>query len=161
MGQNRSHATEAAPSGLSLSTSVYLSGFLQPVNRILRDVLGQDKPHINVTGLLGTGDADDLTTIPTPKGFTLRGEIPGVQVNLFGIMDITHLGLDIMGTRISSEGGYKYAYGFFGSGKIADASVDWYIMKLGKSYQITIVTQSDPWTNVGGITGMNVNNPFC
>ena len=154
----RSHATETAPSGLSLSTSVYLSGFLQPINTVLRDVLGQDKPHIDMTGLLGTGDIEVLTRVPTPKGFTLRGELPGVKVNLFGIMDITQLGLDIMGTRMGSKGGYKYAYGFFGSGKIADASVDWYIMKYGRSYHITIVTQSDTWTNVGGITGINVGN---
>lgn len=152
----RSKRTPTVPAGLTLATTIQLSGFLDPVNTVLRDVFHQKKPRINVSGLIST-QPDALKEVPAPSGFTLRGELPEVNINLFGVLDITNLGVSIMGRRKGSAGGYDYAYGFDGRGKIADIELDFSLSKDRDYYQIFLAMTGEIWKNVGGVVGINVS----
>ncbi|XHF96738.1 hypothetical protein AWENTII_000356 [Aspergillus wentii] len=143
--------------GLVVSTTVLFSGPLDFINALLRNVFGQEKPHLEFSGLLSTR-SDCLRRIPKPIGFTLRGVIPDMGVCILDVLKITNLGIDLTWIRRGSHGGYDDAYGFFGSGSIESVDVDWYISKYGDSYSLMIVTQSENWKDMGGIKGVDVDN---
>ncbi|KAM7219209.1 hypothetical protein V8F06_005378 [Rhypophila decipiens] len=147
---------------LSVHTTITLSGFLQPVNTLLRDVLGQKRPRIEVNGVLSTVPLPEcLTRVPQPLAFVLTGELPEVSVNLFGVLTITHIGIEVNGTRKSSAGGYRIGYGFFGRGRIsATTNVGWRISRFGEKWSISIHTESTSWTDVAGIDGVDLKDVF-
>jgi len=157
------YASHGRHAGLSLYTTVTLSGFLQPVNALLRDVLGQQRPRIDVSGRLSTVPLPEcLVRVPQPLGFTLTGELPDVSVNLFGLLTVTHIGIEVSGTRKSSAGDYDVGYGFFGTGRIsATTTVGWRIKKLGQMWSISIYTELTSWKNMAGIDGVDVSCSFC
>lgn len=147
--------------GLMLTTTIALSGVLQPVNLLLRDVFGQTTPHIDATALFGSAltASQCLTQVPQPLGFTLRGELPEVNIpDLFGVLTVTYIGVDVTGRRLGSSGGYELGYGFFGRGHVSDATqVEWNINKFGDQWSISIYTISNDWKNVAGIDGVDVS----
>lgn len=151
----RSKRTRTVPAGLTLATTILLSGFLDPVKTVLRDVFHQEKPRIEVSGLIST-EQDCLKSVPAPSGFTLRGVLPEVNINLFGVLDLTELGVRIMGRRKCSAGGYDYAYGFDGRGRIADIDLDFSMTKHRNNYQVFLAMKGDIWKNVGGLVGVDV-----
>ncbi|KPM37506.1 hypothetical protein AK830_g9050 [Neonectria ditissima] len=156
----RSHGRIA---GLSLATEITLSGLLQPVNALLRDVFKQDRPRINVSTHFGILPPSlCLVQPPQPLGFTLRGELPEVNIpDLFGVLTVTHIGLDVVGTRRGSAGGYDLGYGFFGRGRIdAVTMVDWQISRFGNMWSVRINAASSEWKNVAGIEGVNLTDVF-
>ena len=148
--------------GLMLTTTITLSGMLQPVNTLLRDVFGQTTPHIDVTTFLSSSPLphECLTRIPEPLGFTMRGELPEINVpDLFGVLTVTHIGVDVMGRRLGSAGGYELGYAFFGRGHVGTATrVEWRINKFGQHWSISIYTESSNWKNVAGIDGVDVSD---
>lgn len=152
----RSKPTLTLPAGLTLATTIQLSGFLDPVNTLLRDVFHQDVPRIDVSGLISM-NPDCLKLAPAPSGFTLCGELAEVRIELFGVLELTHLGVSIMGRRISSAGGYDYAYGFDGRGRIADIDLDFSMRKDRENYQVLLAMSGEIWKNVGGVVGVNVS----
>jgi hypothetical protein len=154
----KSHGRRA---GLMLKTTITLDGMLSPVNSLLRDVFGQTDPRIDVTALLSSSRSANqcLTRVPQPLGFTLRGELPDVNIpDLFGVLTVTHIGIDVMGTRVGSAGGYELGYGFFGRGHVGEATrVEWAINKFGDRWSIAIYTESSDWKNIAGIDGVDVS----
>lgn len=156
----RSQPTPTLPAGLTLATTIHLSGFLDPINTVLRDVFGQDRPRIDFSGLISS-QPDCLKRPPTPSGFTLRGELPEVSITLFGVLELTHLSVSIMARRISSAGGYDYAYGFDGRGRIADLDLDLSMRKHHDHYRMILAMTGEIWKNVGGIVGINVSWFLC
>ena len=153
----RTRGTVADPPGLVLHTTVLLSGALQSVNAILRDVFGQDKPRLDVSCLLSS-DLEAMNKPLTPVGFTLRGELPDLDFDLFDVLKILHLGVDVIATRKGPDGGYDIDYGFFGRGRISDVRVTWYFGRYGTMNQLLVSTESDTWVNVGGIENFNVRS---
>ena len=155
----RSQGTQA---GLTLHTTITLSGMLQPVNALLRDVFGQTKPRIDVTTVLSTSRSarECLTRVPQPLGFTMRGELPEVNIpDLFGVLTVTHIGIDVMGSRRGSAGGYDMGYAFFGRGHVGAATqVKWRIDKFGEHWSVSVYTESSSWKNVAGIDGVDVSD---
>lgn len=148
-------------SGLSLSTEITLSGFLQPVHALLRDAFGQERPRINVTTRFAiTSPELCLLKAPEPLGFTLRGELPEVNVpDLFGVLTVTHIGVDVTGRRRGSAGGYDLGYGFFGKGRVdATTAVSWRISKFGQYWSIAIRAEFGDWKDVAGVKGVDVRN---
>lgn len=156
----RSQPTPTLPAGLTLATTIHLSGFLDPINTVLREVFGQDRPRIDFSGLISS-QPDCLTQSPTPSGFTLRGELPEVSITLFGVLELTHLSVSIMARRISSAGGYDYAYGFDGRGRIADLDLDLSMRKHHDHYRMMLAMTGEIWKNVGGVVGINVGWFLC
>lgn len=156
----RSRPTLTLPAGLTLATTIHLSGFLDPINTVLRDIFGQDKPRIDFSGLIST-EPDCLKQPPIPSGFTLRGELPEISITLFDVLELTHLGVSITGRRISSAGGYDYGYGFDGRGRIADLDVDLSMRKHHDHYRMMLAMTGDIWKNVGGVVGINVSWFLC
>lgn len=156
----RSRRTLTLPAGLTLATTIHLSGFLDPINTVLHDIFGQDNPRINFSGLIST-DQDCLKKPPTPSGFTLRGDLPEVSITLFDVLELTHLGVSITGRRISSAGGYDYGYGFHGRGRIADLDLDFSMRKHHDRYQMMLAMTGEIWNNVGGVVGINVSQFLC
>ncbi|KAE8168405.1 hypothetical protein BDV40DRAFT_294358 [Aspergillus tamarii] len=143
---------------LNLSTSIQLSGVLQPINAFLRDIFHQDQPHLDVSALISSNEGA-LNEIPTPVGFILRGELPDINVTLFEVLSINGLGVDIIGTRSSSTGPYAYSYGFFGQGYIGAVAVNWYIKMDHSLYYITIFLEGDEsWKNVDKLPGLTLDN---
>lgn len=151
----RSNCTPTVPAGLTLATTIQLSGFLDPVNTVLRDVFHQERPRLEVSGLISTR-ADCLKHIPAPSGFTLRGALPEVKINMFGVLNLTELGVSIMGCRKGSAGGYDYSYGFDGRGRIADIDVNFSMTKHHDDYDVFLAMTGEIWNNVGGLVGVNV-----
>lgn len=153
----RSHGTAT---GLRIATEITLSGLLQPVSALLRDVFGQDRPRINVSGVISSSMT--LVRPPEPLGFTLRGELPEVNVpDLFGVLTVTHIGLDVMGSRRGSAGGYDLSYAFFGRGRVdAATAVEWRVERLGELWKIAVQAESGEWKNVAGVDGVHVCCPF-
>lgn len=152
----RSRPTPTLPAGLTLATTIHLSGFLDPINTVLRDIFGQDKPRIDLSGLIST-EPDCLKQPPTPSGLTLRGELPAVSITLFGVLELTHLGVSITGRRISSAGGYDYGYGFDGRGRIGDLDLCLSMRKHHDHYRMMLAMTGEIWKNVGGVVGINVS----
>jgi len=62
----------------------------------------------------------------------MRGELPKVDIpDLFGVLTVTHIGIDVMGRRRGSAGGYDLGYAFFGRGHVDTATtVKWRISKF-------------------------------
>jgi hypothetical protein len=147
--------------GLMLKTTITLDGMLSKVNTFLRDVFGQTKPRIDVTTLLSSSRSAEqcLTRVPQPLGFTLRGELPEVNIpDLFGVLTVTHIGIDVMGTRLGSSGGYELGYKFFGQGHVGEATrVEWAINNFGDCWSVAIYTESSGWKNVASIDGVDVS----
>ena len=148
-----------------MHTTILLSGVLQPVNAILRDVFGQDKPRVDVSCLLSS-DLEAMKKPLTPIGFTLRGELPDLDFDLFDVLKILHLGVDVIATRKGPNGGYDIDYGFFGCGRILgfkkgqnlDVLVTWNFCRYGLTNHLLVSTESDTWVNVGGIENFNVSS---
>ncbi|OJK04284.1 hypothetical protein ASPACDRAFT_55782 [Aspergillus aculeatus ATCC 16872] len=127
---------------LAVTTTVLMAGVLSPINTFLRDVLHQNRPRLVVSGMLSS-HPDCLRQVPEPLGLKLRAELPDVSVCLFNVLTITHLGIDLMGTRRSAQGDYDFSYGFFGVGCVSsDVNVSWYIHKYHDLYNITILVES-------------------
>jgi hypothetical protein len=141
---------------LHLTTTMAFSGaLLQPVNTLLRDVFGQEDPRIRVSGSLGM--LAPSTWLTQPLAFSLRGELPEMAADLFGVLTVTHLGVDVSGLRRGSAGGYDLAYTLFGRGRLDAAThVEWRIFKFGKQWKIAIRVASGSWRNVAGINGVDV-----
>ncbi|KAF5618853.1 uncharacterized protein FTJAE_12120 [Fusarium tjaetaba] len=153
----RTHDAKIEQAGLTMSTTVHFSGVLQPVSEALSYIFGQKDSRVDMSCLLSTR-RDALKMLPQPIGFTLRGALPDVDVDIFGVLKITDIGIDLTGMRQNAKGDYSFSYGFFGSGAISDVCVRWHITKSGEFYRIMISTQSETWRNVLGVSGLNLQN---
>ncbi|KAK3387897.1 hypothetical protein B0H63DRAFT_542389 [Podospora didyma] len=154
----RSHGTETAAAGLTISATVRFSRSLNEVNRVLRDVFRQTDPRLELSGVLSTQD-DWLGHVPQPSGFQLRGKLPSLGIELFDEgLKLTSLGVDIIATRISSKGGYDCTFGFFGDGVVCGVTVDWYILKNDKQYHFTAVAKSDKWKGIRDIPDLDLED---
>lgn len=152
----RSEGTALEPQGLGFSTTVTFSGFLEPINNVLCDIFQQKNPSLNMSGHFRAGK-DWMSKPPGPADFTLRGELPGLDISIFTVLSIKRLGIDLMGIRKGSQGGYDFSYGFFGTGRISKVEVNWYIRKSSQTYMIMAVTQSETWKNLGDCKGLDVS----
>ena len=114
----------------------YLSGELQPVNSLLRNVFGQTTARIDITTIpdSSTSPSDALMRVPKPLGFTLLHKLAEVNIpDVFGVLTVTHIGVDVVGRRLASTGEYELGYGFFGRGHVREATlVKWRINKFGE-----------------------------
>lgn len=142
---------------LRLETKLNFTGALDGVKQALKAMFGQENPTIKfgcsmeVTPKWKTGRL-------SPRFFAFNGELSNIKASLFGLLDITAIGIEISGVRTGSKGGYELAHCFYGEAKIHDTNVSFSLRSAGKSYFISILADSDTWTNIGGITGLNVGD---
>ncbi|KAJ5738163.1 hypothetical protein N7493_001318 [Penicillium malachiteum] len=149
--------TSDATAELAITTTVFMSGVLSPVSTFLREVLHQNRPRLVVSGMLSS-HPDCLLQVPEPLGLRLRAELPDVSVRLFDLLTITHLGVDLMGTRRSAKGDYDFGYGFFGAGHVlSDVDVSWYIHKHHDRYNINILVESS-WDILPSLSTDSIDN---
>lgn len=163
----RSFSNGSKPPGLRIHTDIVLSGALQPASDILQTVFGQTHPALTVAGFLGT--QRDWAKPLIPVGFTLSGALRQMEVNLFGVVEVTDIGVDLIASRAVKEDGsrlgYEFGHAFWGSagvkvpGSVVPMRVDWNL-GVGPTgeYSMMMSMQDDAWTDVMGIQGLNVSN---
>ncbi|KAF3924770.1 hypothetical protein ABW21_db0200091 [Orbilia brochopaga] len=152
--------------GLRLDFKLVPMGPLEPVATVLKEVFGQEKPNLILSGLLSLHRNWDVA--PKPIAFSLRAALLQMNLKLADVVTITELGVDVhvtqgIGNDDSGRPNYDFGLGFSGAGAVnvpgscVPMRVHWNLSQLDTVYWLSLQLTDEEWTNVLGVIGLNLS----
>ena len=152
--------------GMYLDTELELSGALQPVADLLRDVFKQDQPGIRFTAFLG--DHNDWNDHRAYGAIGLRGSLEGLSLKLFDdVLEFKTIGVEVYANQRANlaTGSYEWdvGYGLFGDvlmtvpGSIVPLQVKYEIARELSQWEVALNLREGIWKDCFGVQGLVVS----